>query len=127
MKLRAHILLRNRSWKTVSVDSAKSDFSFRGGLYVLSMSAIKQGPKGPELFYFEDNPTPLKPDKSDDSTVFLDDLILDNFIIQVQGEMPSRGSIFGFLKPFAENPGYLVGAVLVLAVLYAVIAGGFKI
>lgn len=91
------------------------------------MDSIKQGPNGPELFYFEDNPTPLKPDKADDSTNFLDDLILDNFIIQVQGEMPGRGSLFGFLKPLADNPGYIVGVILVLAVLYAVIAGGFKI
>lgn len=128
MRIRAHILLKNRDRRSIFVDPTKETFSFRQGLYVLSSEFIRNGPQGPELFYFENNPTPLNLGKLDKSSTYFDAVLLENFITQVHGETSGGGlNLFGWLRPLLDNPQYMVGIVLALVVLWAVIAGGFKV
>lgn len=133
MSVRAHILLKNRRRKVVSVNATNQTFSFRSGLYVLSPEFIREGPNGPEIFYFENNPTPLNlpsegSEGADKSSAYFDDVILDNFLTQVHGDAGGGGlNLFGWLRPILNNPEYMVGGILLLVVIWAVIAGGFKI
>lgn len=128
MNLRAHILLKNRSRKVLSVDPTKETFTFRQGLYVLSSEFIRDGPQGPELFYFENNPTPLNSGTDDKSSKYFDDVLWENFVTQVHGDTGGGGlNLFGWLRPLADNPQYMVGLILFLVVIWALIAGGFKV
>lgn len=127
-KIRALILLRNREWRFLSVAPTNPVFTFRDGLYVLKSEHIREGNRGPEAIYFEDNPTPLNPENKDDSSSYLDDEILDNYLAQVHGDMKKPGlNLFGWLRPLTENPGYLVLIILGAVVLWAFYSSGWKI
>jgi hypothetical protein len=127
LSVRAHILLKNRRRKTLKVSATRETFSFRQGLYVLSSEDIREGPHGPELFYFENNPTPVNPESEDKSSDYFDEVILENFMSQVHGDTGGGLNLFGWLRPFLDNPEYMVGGILVLVLIWALVAGGFKI
>ena len=126
MKIKARILRRDRTIKIVEVDPDREFLKFKDGLYVMSPSSVNEGDTGPEIYFFEGNPTALNVEKRDSSEDFIDSVVLSNFLDQV-GEIPQGfGFNFGFLKTIISNPQYLVGTMLALAVAYSLFVGGFK-
>lgn len=96
---------------------------------MISSDLIDLNEKGtPEIFYFEDNPTPINFKNEDRSGDYLNELLRINFIEQVDNVTPYRPNPLGDLLKFISNPQVMIGLMLGLAILYSLLeSGGIKL
>lgn len=128
-KIKVSILLRNRRTRKLLVDPARNSFEFMGGVYMLSSDLIDLDKKqNAEVFYYEENPTPINFEEKDNSGDYLNKLIRINFIEQVDNVAAYRPNPLGDLLKFLSNPQVMIGIMLGGAVLYSLItSGGIKL
>jgi hypothetical protein len=128
MKIKVHMLRRDRTIKSFAVDSNKNHFYYNNGLYSLEIDAINVSTingvvnTNPEIFFVEDNPIPIssvsKPKKTEET--FLDEVVLNNAIRALAGE-PSRA--LSLVLDYLRDPKKLILLAFALAILFAVIQG----
>lgn len=88
--MRVLILNKDRTITIKKADSNKKDFEYKKSLYILSPDRIQNYTNhrgtliGSEIIFFEDNPNGLTNDKegTDKSEIYLDDIVVINFIQQ---------------------------------------------
>jgi hypothetical protein len=133
MRITAFILKRDRYIDVIKVDSDQRSFDYRQGTYYIPNHLVRNSDKGPEVFYFESNPTPLNREGAegafkDESSTFLGEIVVKNFLLQLnEGATKGQGWGLGFLKVIFENPSYIIFGILGLALIYSFIVGGGKI
>lgn len=128
MKLKIKILLKNKDVKQIGIDPDSKNFSYNGGIYVVKDDLIRYNSKNEaELFYFENNPTPLNIDEKDDSSDYLDYFIKNNFIEQVSDQWSQGKGLGSLLKAFFSNPQYIMIVIMAAAVIYSILTSGGKI
>lgn len=128
MKIKAIMLLRDKYIKTITVDPEGENFRFRNGTYVMKNSSVKIGELGnPEIFYFENNPTPINRENKDDSANYLNEFIKTNFIKQIDATGSTTENPFKGLLALFKDPRIFIGLILGLALLYSFWASGWKI
>lgn len=127
--------MKDKTIKTIKVDSSKVDFVDNQMLYLLPNSELnitvdknnKIINNEPELFFMENIPYPITAgDKKHDpnkDTLTLSEKIFENFIEQ-STHTSSSWDIFGALKDFIKNPLLVVGSIVGLIILYTLLTGG---
>lgn len=119
--------LRDRGVKVLKVDSAKKEFTFRKGLYLISNEAVSlaENKKGlthvPELVYTEGNPLALSESLNEDEyRKALDSIVFENFLSQT-GAFSWAG--FDIIGDYIRNPYKIFILVIALIVLLAGLQG----
>lgn len=124
-KIRAYLLLRNREIKTLTVDHSKSFFIFKKGLYNVSSDIVGLDPLDrPELYYFENLPTPINPANKDAGSEYLDDRVASNLLEQLIPEAKQGSGIGEFFDYILGDPRRVIMLILGLSVLWAVLTSG---
>lgn len=125
MKLTAQILMKDRSVKPIKTQSDSEFFLYGGGIYVIKPDLIRLNHLGEaELYYFENNPTPLNVAGEDHSRAYLDLFMKTNFIEQVSESWKSSGGLGELLHTITSNPQYLMILIMGAAILYSLFSGG---
>lgn len=125
-KINAHILLRNRRVKTEKVSHHKSFFIFKKGLYNISSDLIHLDEKdNPELYYFENLPTPLNYGNKNSGFNYLDERVASNLLSQLIPEVKESGWGIGeFIGSLFDDPRKMIFGILALTVLWAIVSSG---
>lgn len=124
-KIRVSILQRNKRVKRLQIQPTRNSFEFQGGVYMLSSDIINLDEKlEAEVFYFEENPTPIYYKVDDRSGDYLNELLRINFIEQVDNVTPYRRNILGDLLKIITNPQVMIGLILGASILYSLIESG---
>lgn len=127
-KIQAHILLKNKNVKKISVEPDSEYFQYNSGIYVVRSDLIRFNKNNQaELFYFENNPTPLNRENRDNSGDYLDSFIKNNFIEQVSESWKSETGIGTLIGKLLSNPQYIMLLIMGLAVLYSIWESGGKL
>lgn len=128
MKIQAKILLKNRRVTQLGVDADAEFFVYKDGIYVVKSDLIRYNKENiAELFYFENNPTPVNRNIKDNSGDYLDRFIKINFIEQVSESFRGPTGLGSLIGKLMSNPQYIMLGIMALAILYSLIVSGGKI
>lgn len=126
-KIKATILLKNRKPKTITVNPNQDFFIYREGLYVISNRYVALNPKEePTLFYHEGVPTALNHDQKQQGTLYMNDHVTKNLLIQLTNIGGGGGSIWDGLGDILK-PERIPIIILMIIVAYAIIVSGGKL
>jgi len=148
VKIRVILLLKNRELIYKMIKSSSKQFIYDNGLYPIGIEKIKNWEldnkiRGSEIIFFEGNPIAISDiiidskeenknvlnkdnkEKSDESSLYLDNIILDNALRQTAQQKADYSKIKGIIE-YLMNP-YNIVILLFLGALIWGITSGFKI
>ena len=120
--------MKNRTIKQLEVNTEREFFTFNRGLYTIPKEAVNfhydpkhPGDTWPELYYIENNPTPVNATNTD-TAGFLNSVVLKNALQQVSAQ-PSE--FMSVIYDYARNPSKLIFAAFALIILLSFLSGLF--
>lgn len=117
--------MRNRQIKTLTVNHNKNFFIFLKGLYNVSSDLVGLDPKdNPELFYFENLPTPINQGNKNAGSDYLDERVASNLLEQLIPEAKSGGGLGDLFNWLFDDPRKIIFGILALVTLWAIMTGG---
>lgn len=126
MKIKAHILRKNRTIHSMNVDENEDFFEFNNGIYNIQANAVNVTTQEgvinshPELFYKEGCPSPITLEETKDEGSFLDEVVLENALAALaQGP----GQFFNLIKTLIKRPSLIFIGIFALIILVAFLQG----
>lgn len=109
----------------MNVRHSRPFFIFNKGLYNVSSDLVSLDEKDrPELFFFENSPTPLNVKNSDQGSAYLDERLASNLLEQLIPQAKQGGGLGELFDFLFSDPRRVVFLILAASVLWAIVSSG---